>query len=241
MRKTIIVEQKHTETGMKFIKEGLEEFGLEKKQTTKTMLLAEEVLVRLMEHVKDPDEKICIILNKRFGRVYVDISLRGEKFQFIYGHTIEEVLDQENDDLQTAQEKEENIIRDILLKANEEKLRYKNKNSMNMVEITVQKNPHAMVLHTMLALIAAIIIGVLMKVFVPSGVNEALNDTVFTSISTMFLNALKMIVGPVVFFSIACCISQFGDLKEAGRIGGKVMGFYLLTTVLAILVATGIF
>lgn len=239
--KKILVEQKHTETGMKFIKEGLEEFGLEKKQTTKTMLLAEEVLVRLMEHVKDPDEKICIILNKRFGRVYVDISLRGEKFQFIYGHAIEEVLDQENDDIQTAQEKEENIIRDILLKANEEKLRYKNKNSMNMVEITVQKNPHAMVLHTMLALIAAIIIGVLMKVFVPSGVNDALNDTVFTSISTMFLNALKMIVGPVVFFSIACCISQFGDLKEAGRIGGKVMGFYLLTTVLAILVATGIF
>ena len=57
----------------------------------------------------------------------------------------------------------------------------------------------------------------------------------------MFLNALKMIVGPVVFFSIACCISQFGDLKEAGRIGGKVMGFYLLTTVLAILTATGVF
>ena len=112
---------------------------------------------------------------------------------------------------------------------------------MNLVEITVQKNPHAMVLHTMLALIAAIVIGVLMKVFVPSGVNEALNNTIFTSISTMFLNALKMIVGPVVFFSIACCISQFGDLKEAGRIGGKIMGFYLLTTVLAILTATGVF
>lgn len=197
--------------------------------------------MKLREHAKDPDENICIILNKRFGRVYVNLSLRGEKFQFIYGHTIEEVLDQENDDLQSAQEKEEKIIRDVLLKANEERLRYKNKNNMNLVEITVQKNPHAMVLHTMLALIAAIVIGVLMKVFVPSGVNEALNNTIFTSISTMFLNALKMIVGPVVFFSIACCISQFGDLKEAGRIGGKIMGFYLLTTVLAILTATGVF
>ena len=156
--------------------------------------------MKLREHAKDPDENICIILNKRFGRVYVNLSLRGEKFQFIYGHTIEEVLDQENDDLQSAQEKEEKIIRDVLLKANEERLRYKNKNNMNLVEITVQKNPHAMVLHTMLALIAAIVIGVLMKVFVPSGVNEALNNTIFTSISTMFLNALKMIVGPVVFF-----------------------------------------
>ena len=241
MSKRLLVEQKHTKAGIEFIKEGLEEFGIEKKQTIKTMLLVEEVLVKLREHAKDPDENICIILNKRFGRVYVNLSLRGEKFQFIYGHTIEEVLDQENDDLQSAQEKEEKIIRDVLLKANEERLRYKNKNNMNLVEITVQKNPHAMVLHTMLALIAAIVIGVLMKVFVPSGVNEALNNTIFTSISTMFLNALKMIVGPVVFFSIACCISQFGDLKEAGRLGGKIMGFYLLTTVLAILTATGVF
>ena len=241
MSKRLLVEQKHTKAGIEFIKEGLEEFGIEKKQTIKTMLLVEEVLVKLREHAKDPDENICIILNKRFGRVYVNLSLRGEKFQFIYGHTIEEVLDQENDDLQSAQEKEEKIIRDVLLKANEERLRYKNKNNMNLVEITVQKNPHAMVLHTMLALIAAIVIGVLMKVFVPSGVNEALNNTIFTSISTMFLNALKMIVGPVVFFSIACCISQFGDLKEAGRICGKIMCYYLLTTVLAILTATGVF
>ena len=48
---------------IEFIKEGLEEFGIEKKQTIKTMLLVEEVLVKLREHAKDPDENICIILN----------------------------------------------------------------------------------------------------------------------------------------------------------------------------------
>ena len=94
MSKRLLVEQKHTKAGIEFIKEGLEEFGIEKKQTIKTMLLVEEVLVKLREHAKDPDENICIILNKRFGRVYVNLSLRGEIFQFIYGHTIEEVLDQ---------------------------------------------------------------------------------------------------------------------------------------------------
>ena len=81
MSKRLLVEQKHTKAGIEFIKEGLEEFGIEKKQTIKTMLLVEEVLVKLREHAKDPDEKICIILNKRFGRVYVNLSLRGEKFQ----------------------------------------------------------------------------------------------------------------------------------------------------------------
>ena len=110
-----------------------------------------------------------------------------------------------------------------------------------MVEIMVQKNPHAMAIQTMLALAAAIVVGMLMKTFVPDTVNTVLNDNIFSSISTMFLNALKMIVGPVVFFSIVSSISQFGDLKEVGRIGGKIMGFYMLTTVLAIFSSTGIF
>lgn len=69
-----------------------------------------------------------------------------------------------------------------------------------MVEIMVQKNPHAMAIQTMLALAAAIVVGMLMKTFVPDTVNTVLNDNIFSSISTMFLNALKMIVGPVVFF-----------------------------------------
>ena len=62
MSKRLLVEQKHTKAGIEFIKEGLEEFGIEKKQTIKTMLLVEEVLVKLREHAKDPDENICIIL-----------------------------------------------------------------------------------------------------------------------------------------------------------------------------------
>ena len=46
MSKRLLVEQKHTKAGIEFIKEGLEEFGIEKKQTIKTMLLVEEVLVK---------------------------------------------------------------------------------------------------------------------------------------------------------------------------------------------------
>ena len=49
MSKRLLVEQKHTKAGIEFIKEGLEEFGIEKKQTIKTMLLVEEVLVKLRE------------------------------------------------------------------------------------------------------------------------------------------------------------------------------------------------
>ena len=57
----------------------------------------------------------------------------------------------------------------------------------------------------------------------------------------MFLNALKMIVGPVVFFSIVTCLSQFDSIQDLGKIGLKVMGMYLFTTLLAVLVGIGVF
>jgi Na+/H+-dicarboxylate symporter len=52
----------------------------------------------------------------------------------------------------------------------------------------------------------------------------------------MFLNALKMIIGPVVFFSIVSCISQFDSLRDLGKIGAKVMVMYIFTTLLAVAV-----
>ncbi len=48
------------------------------------------------------------------------------------------------------------------------------------------------------------------------------------------MNSLKIIVAPVVFFSIVTCMSQFNSIRELGHLGAKVMGMYLLTTVIAV-------
>ena len=37
------------------------------------------------------------------------------------------------------------------------------------------------------------------------------------------------------------CIVQFSDLSALGRIGGKTIGLYLFTTVIAVLVGFGVF
>lgn len=241
MREKISIEQSKLSEGLDFIDDCLKEWGIGKKQRTKTMLLVEESIMKLREYAEDVHDKIGITLNKGLNKVYVHLTLRGQELKLIQGDIVEEILDQESDEQESPEKKQEEVIRNVLLKANKDQIRYRNKNNTNIVEITVQKNPHAMVVQTMFALVAAVLVGMLMKMFVPDAVNTVLNDNIFTSISTMFLNALKMIVGPVVFFSIVCCISQFGDLKEVGRIGGKIMGFYMVTTVLAILSATGVF
>ena len=56
-------------------------------------------------------------------------------------------------------------------------------------------------------------------------------------LGTGFISAIKMLVVPLVFVSLVCGSSSMGDIKKLGRIGGKTLCFYLLTTAVAITLA----
>ncbi|MEF8731736.1 MAG: dicarboxylate/amino acid:cation symporter [Candidatus Accumulibacter meliphilus] len=74
----------------------------------------------------------------------------------------------------------------------------------------------------------------------PAGsfVNEYLVDGLFLVVGKLFVNALKMMVVPLVLFSLICGVCGIGDIRLLGRIGTKAFVLYILTTAIAI--ATGI-
>ena len=51
---------------------------------------------------------------------------------------------------------------------------------------------------------------------------------------TIFINLLKLIAVPLVLFSIISGVANIGDPKSLGRMGGKTLGIYLITTIMAI-------
>ena len=51
---------------------------------------------------------------------------------------------------------------------------------------------------------------------------------------TIFINLLKLIAVPLVLFSIISGVANIGDPSSLGRMGGKTLLIYLLTTVMAI-------
>lgn len=53
-------------------------------------------------------------------------------------------------------------------------------------------------------------------------------------IGTLFINAIKMLIVPLVFTSLISGIVSMGDPAKMGRIGGKAVGLYLVTTAFAI-------
>jgi proton glutamate symport protein len=58
----------------------------------------------------------------------------------------------------------------------------------------------------------------------------------FGFVGTLFLNALKMIIVPLVLSSIICGVSNLGSNSNLGRLGGKTLAFYLASSLAAILV-----
>lgn len=64
-------------------------------------------------------------------------------------------------------------------------------------------------------------------------------DGVFKVIGQIFINLLKMLVVPLVFISLVCGSSSLSDPKMLGRVGGKTIMLYLLTTAIAVTLALG--
>ncbi len=59
-------------------------------------------------------------------------------------------------------------------------------------------------------------------------------------IGTIFINLIKMMIVPVVFFSLVVGMTSLGDTKKLGRIGLKTILLYLCTTAVAIVIGFGI-
>lgn len=64
-----------------------------------------------------------------------------------------------------------------------------------------------------------------------------LTEGLLDVIGQIFVNSLQLIVVPVVFVSLVCGTAELNDLRELGRIGGKTVILYLLTTAAAISLA----
>lgn len=60
--------------------------------------------------------------------------------------------------------------------------------------------------------------------------------TYIKPLGTIFLNLIKMIVVPLVIFSMVAGVISLSDIKRVGAIGGKTIAYYLSTTACAIVI-----
>lgn len=186
----------------------------------------EDVLSSLINH-SSPSEDLNIKIFSYFGNISVRILCKGTAFG------IDELQNQYV--FADLDEDEENVIQELIAKVLGDNISINHKNGINHVQINVKKSPYRQLINTLFALIGGIVFGLLLKSVLSDEINLMLVNSLFSPVYTMFLNALKMIVGPLVLFSIASSISEFDNLRSLGKIAGKVMLMYVFTSLLAII------
>ncbi len=88
-------------------------------------------------------------------------------------------------------------------------------------------------------MLLGLVLGSLMNNFAHdvSWVQDYLVMGLFHVLGSMFISMLKMLVVPLVTFSLICGVVGIGDIGKLGRVGGKAFAYYMLTTALAITLA----
>ena len=231
-------EMQSIEELTEFVSGKLEEYGIERKNRIKAVLVVEEAAGSLISHKKEGDNggEITVIFKAEFGTVSIELKAEGAEYSLAENMPSTALMEEDSkgDDIQES-------LRNIILKSMTEDIRYIHKNGVNYIRMIVIRSRRTFLYLTLGAMALAIVCGILFSSYVPDEINKSLNSLVLVPVKTMYMNALKMIVAPVVFFSIISCIVQFSDLSALGRIGGKIILMYLLTTIIAVWVGVETF
>src|SRR4029079_2186869 len=78
--------------------------------------------------------------------------------------------------------------------------------------------------------LVAITAGVLLGEFYP---DTAVKMQVLGS---TFISIIKIFINPIIFLTITLGISNMGDLKKTGRVGGKALLYFEIVTTFALLI-----
>ena len=82
-----------------------------------------------------------------------------------------------------------------------------------------------------------VLIGMVLGVI--AGVVMGPEAVILKPIGTLFINAIKMLIVPLIFFSLIVGVTSMEDTRKMGRIGIKAVILYLGTTAVAITIGLG--
>ncbi|HEV7349105.1 dicarboxylate/amino acid:cation symporter [Telluribacter sp.] len=78
--------------------------------------------------------------------------------------------------------------------------------------------------------LVAIVLGVLLGQFAPELASR------MRPLGDLFINLIKMVIAPIIFLTIVLGISNMGDLKKVGRVGGKALLYFEVVTTAALVI-----
>ena len=162
------------------------------------------------------------VVKKFFGKVQIQMTAEGAAY-----NPLVEVTDWSDED--------EDYYRMLILKANRQRLNWFYKQNQNVVTINVRGETNRQMWLTVGGMIGGLLCGFVMKESLSPEIISAFVEDIITPSNTMFMNALKLVIAPVIFFSVISGVTNIGAGAGVGRIGFKIICLYLFTSAICAL------
>lgn len=186
----------------------------EERQTAE--LLFEECFSRMEEAASSAGNfSVALRLRRRWGDVSLILSAKGEAFNPLAGPKA------------LAEADEEEAISLSILLAHKDKISYGRKNGENIVSIKVHEASGKQTGKVFAAIALGVLAGILMKSHLGEAAAQSVDHLFLSSAQTMFMNALSMMVAPMVFFAVLSGLTSISDASDVGRLGGRLVGVSL--------------
>lgn len=216
----------------------LKEVHVKPEHRVKSVLTLEEVLVRIYELTKTSESQIQISIIKGLRKRYIQITYKGSELRMadLYPPTAQDkVLADEYGPEAEA------VIRDMVIRANSERLNCRHSHGVNTITILVSKTEKALLYDTLFSIGVGLTIGLISRFILNPDMLSWVCGNLFMPLYSVFITVISMVIAPFIFFSLSTSIAGFKDMSSLGRTGAKMFGCYLTTTLIGILLCIGIF
>ena len=227
--------QENIPAAIQFIRESLQAYRVKIRKPEQDFYYLSELLSFLAEQYPDT-KSILLQVTKRFDTV-IQIFFDGEKMDM-------EGLFQKRfsrPDAAIADEVEAGRIRELFQEYFKPKnFSQKYNGTLNTLTLIIRHSNIKSMVVMLISMVLGTGVGLAMRAFLPEAATSFIAGNILQTVTTIFMNCIKMLIGPLIFFTVASSISSYTDLSSLGRMGSKLCLRYFINAVLALAVATGL-
>lgn len=216
---TLILNAENFSDMQETLETQLTQAKLEQKDALRAELLVEEIFWRMVNLGEVAQVKVQVV-KKFFGGMQIQMTAQGASY-----NPLVEVTDFNEDD--------EEYYRTLILKANRQKMSWLHKNNRNVVTISVRNEKNLQLKLTLTGMVSGLLCGFFMKEFLAPETIALVSENFIQPIYTMFMHALSLVIAPVIFFSVTCGIIGMSAGASVERVGSKLIGLYMFTSLIA--------
>lgn len=235
MKKSIelLCETANISKAVSFVSEFLSAEKADKRERVASLLKLENALVAVIEKSDPAKDRFTVQISRAFSQIRISVVCRGEAV------SVQEIIpDMGLDGLDTEVE---NVLKSRMMPLLSENIKVRNRYGVNRVSIGVSKRKMNRIVFIVLCMMLGITVGLLLKAVFPGNVSGFIAKEILGTVITIFFNLLKMIVAPLVFFSIISGISGFQDMSALGRISLRSILYFVGFSIVGLCIGVGVF